>query len=80
MNEKVSIKISSEVASKFNEIAKNIDLSLDKLIEALLDAFIKGDGKIYTGKWDEGPGIRILPDWPRFSNVIIKVKKEEMGG
>ena len=53
-------------------------LSPDKLGEVLLDAFFEGKGKIYTARWKEGPGVRVLPDWPRFSSGVAKIKAEDM--
>jgi hypothetical protein len=53
-------------------------ISADVLAEALLDAFFEGKGMIYSAQWKEGPGVRMLPDWPRFSASMIKIKKEDM--
>ena len=38
----------------------------------------ENDGKVYTGNWREGPGMRFLPDWPRFSSGVLKIKAEEL--
>ena len=72
------LKISAEVVEKFTSHAKNAGMGVDKLIEVVLKAFIENDGKVYVGKWREGPGIKLLPDWPRFSSGIVKIKEEEL--
>ena len=53
-------------------------LSTDKLVEVMLETFVAGKGKFYTGQWKEGPGIRIMTDWPRFSAGVTRIKQEEM--
>jgi len=75
---KVKLEVSEETKQKLSGMASEAALSVDKLAEVLLNAFVDGDGKIFVGKWAEGPGIRLLPDWPRFSCGVIKIKKEEM--
>ena len=72
------LKISAEVTEKLVWQAKDAGLSVDKLAEVLLAAFVDNDGKVYVGKWREGPGIKLLPDWPRFSSSIVKIKQEEL--
>ena len=76
--EKEEVKISKEVKQKIAAMASEAGLSADKLAEVLLGSFVEGKGKIFVGKWKEGPGIRILPDWPRFSSGVAKVKQEDM--
>ncbi|MBI2832767.1 MAG: hypothetical protein HYX79_10975 [Chloroflexi bacterium] len=76
--EKVEIKVSQETKKKLSNMAVKTGLSTDKLAEVLLDSFVDGKGKVYVGDWKEGPGIRVLPDWPRFSSGVVKVKKEDM--
>ena len=78
MGEKTAIKISANTAKKIFQLASETGLSTNKLVELLLEAFIEGKGKVYIGKWDEGPGVRVLPDWPRFSSIIFKIKREEL--
>ncbi len=72
-----SIKISESTKGKLTKMAAEAGLSADILADALLSAFVDGEGKIYTGKWKEGPGIRLLPDWPKFSSSVIKIKEEK---
>jgi len=76
--EKAEIKISKEVKEKISSMASNAGLSTDKLVEVLLESFLEGKGKVFVGKWKEGPGIRLLPDWPRFSSGVVKIKEEDL--
>jgi hypothetical protein len=73
---KATLEISVQTKQKLAEMASQAGLSADKLAEVLLDSFVDNGGKIYVGEWEEGPGVRILPDWPRFSSSVVKVKTE----
>lgn len=73
-------KISPELEKRLAEIARGTGISPAKLAEIIIQAFVEGEGKVFVGKWKEGPGLRVLPDWPRFSSCIIKVKTEELSG
>ncbi len=76
--EKVEIKVSTKTRQKLSDMAIKTGLSTDRLADLLLDEFVEGRGKVYVGDWKEGPGIRVLPDWPRFSSGVVKVKKDDM--
>jgi len=76
--EKDHLVISRATKEKVANLALNTGLSTDKLAEVLLEAFADGHGRVYVGKWKEGPGIRLLPDWPRFSSTVVKVKEQDM--
>ena len=81
MAKKVELLVSEATKEKLASMgAEAIEggISPDKLAEVLLDAFFEGKGKIYTARWKEGPGIRLLPDWPRFSSGVAKIKVEDM--
>ncbi len=77
---KIDIRLSIPGLKKLEAMARNAGLAPDLLASVLLQAFLDNDGKVFTGKWDEGPGLRILPDWPRFSAGIIKIRTESAGG
>ncbi len=81
MAEKVQLLVSRATKEKLAMMgaeAAEGGLSPDSLAEVLLDAFFGGKGRIYTARWKEGPGIRVLPDWPRFSSGVVKIKAEDM--
>lgn len=73
---KDKLEISAETKQKLSGMAKQAGLSVDRLAEELLNSFVDNEGKIYVGSWKEGPGIRLLPDWPRFSSGVVKIKTE----
>ena len=73
---KAILEISAQTKQKLSEMASQAGLSTDKLAGVLLDSFVDNNGKIYVGEWKEGPGVRIMPDWPRFSSGVVKVKTE----
>ena len=75
--EKEPLMVSSEVKREIEKMAAEAGLSADKLTEVLLKAFLEGKGKVFVGVWKEGPGIRVLPDWPRFSAGVMKLKEDE---
>ena len=74
---KEKLEVSPETKRKLSKIASEAGISVDKLAEVILNSFVDNGGKIYVGEWKEGPGVRILPDWPRFSSGVIKIRKEE---
>ena len=75
---KMEIQLPADVCEKLESMAKEARLTPTKLTSLLLKAFIENDGKVYTGSWREGPGMRFLPDWPRFSSGVIKIKEGEL--
>ena len=75
MSDKLELELPTETKQKLIGMASQAGLSMDKLVEVLLYSFVENDGKIYVGNWKEGPGVRILPDWPRFSSGVVKVQK-----
>jgi hypothetical protein len=78
--EKVAIQISRATKEKLDPLAAKTSLTTDKVIEVMIEAFVAGKGKFFTGDWKEGPGIRIMTDWPRFSAGVMRIKQEEMEG
>ena len=75
MSERLELEVSSKTKQGLSGMASQAGLSVDRLVEVLLDSFVENDGKIFVGEWKEGPGVRILPDWPRFSSGVIKIKR-----
>jgi hypothetical protein len=77
MEEKrLEIHISRDGYEKLETMATKATLTPELLASVLIQAFIDNDGKVFTGEWDEGPGLRLLADWPRFSSGVVKIKKE----
>ena len=76
-NKELKIQIQESIFKKLEIMSRGANLSSARLCSLLIKSFIENDGKVFTGEWEEGPGIRILPDWPRFSSGVMKVKVEE---
>ena len=76
---KVEIDLPANIYETLETMAQNAGLNAAKLASLLMKAFVENDGKVYTGNWREGPGMRFLPDWPRFSSGVLKIKAEELG-
>jgi hypothetical protein len=75
---KLEIHISADSNEKLETMAKRANLPLGMLASILLEAFVDHDGNVFVGEWSEGPGIRLLPDWPRFSSGVVKIKESEI--
>lgn len=73
----ISLNIGEEQMKKLEEIAARNGLSVTKLCQLILQEFT-GDGNLYWGAWESGPGRRFVIDWPKFSSRVLKVKNEEM--
>ena len=81
MAKKVQLLVPEATREKLAKMAVEVaggGISPDKLAEVMLNAFFDGKGKFYSARWKEGPGVRILPDWPRFSSGVVKIKAEDM--
>ena len=74
----ISVGLTEEAYNQLEEMAKKAGISLESLSSLLLQSFTENGGKVFTGKWREGPGLRILPDWPRFSSGVIKIKETDL--
>ena len=77
MADEVTLQLPANVKEKLSGMAARSGLSLEKLVSVLLEGFVEGDGTVYTGTWPEGPGIRLLPDWPRFSSIVFRIPDKE---
>jgi hypothetical protein len=74
---KIETQLTDDTYEKLEIMAKSAKLTPNKLLSVLMEAFIQHGGKIFSGEWEEGPGLRLLPDWPRFSSGVIKIKQSE---
>ena len=80
MTSRIALESSPATAAALQKMAAEAGIRVNKLAGVLLDSFIENGGKIYVGAWKEGPGIRIVPDWPRFSSGIVKLTEVEIQG
>lgn len=74
----LSIKLPNESYQALKTMAQESDLALESLSSLLLQSFVQHGGKIFVGKWKEGGGLRVLPDWPRFSSGVLKVTQADL--
>ena len=72
------VKLSPEMKQKLEAMAAGAGLSQERLVATLLEAFVEGGGKVFVGPWKEGPGVRVLPDWPKFSSKVARIAKGDM--
>jgi hypothetical protein len=75
--EELKIKVPVRVKDELSKIAREHGIGVERLSSAILESFILGEGKIYTGAWPEGPGMRLLVDWPKFSSQVLKIPEAE---
>ena len=80
MKPQIEIQANTATDEALQGMAATAGISVGKLVGVLLESFVENGGKIYVGPWKEGPGIRIVPDWPRFSSGIVKLTEAEMQG
>ena len=78
MAEELSVKLPPNIKAALDELAAKTEMSPSRLLALFAEGIIEGGGTVYTAPWLEGPGIRALPDWPRFSAKVYKIKQEEM--
>ncbi|MBI2908280.1 MAG: hypothetical protein HYX92_11585 [Chloroflexi bacterium] len=72
----VVLKLSKEASDKLGQYAREGGLKTEEIASLILEEFVAGKGKVYTGEWKEGPGVRVLPDWPKFSSRVVKIEKK----
>lgn len=77
MAKTINIEINDESHEYLQKMASKNDLSVSNMCKYILEEFCF-QGNVHTGDWREGPGIRILIDYPKYSSRVIKVKKEDM--
>jgi hypothetical protein len=73
----ITLDLEEEQFKKLEEIAKRNGLSTKRLCQLILQEFT-GDGNVYWGRWEAGPGRRFIIDWPKFSSRVLKLKNEEL--
>lgn len=78
MANELSVKIPPNIKVGLDKLEAKTGLSPERLVALFAEGIIEGGGTVYTAPWLEGPGIRALPDWPRFSSKVYKIKKEDM--
>ena len=73
----INVDLNDEANKVLQEMAKKNGMSLSLMCKYILEEFCY-QGKVYTGAWKEGPGVRVLVDYPKYSSRVIKLKNEEL--
>lgn len=71
----ITLKLSDEAGRRLGEFARESGLKTEEIASIIVEEFVAGKGKVYSGEWKEGPGVRVLPDWPKFSSRVVKVQR-----
>ena len=77
MGKDLEVKLEDEEHTKLSNMADDIGVSLQKMCKYILEEFTY-QGKVYGGAWPEGPGKRIIIDFPKYSSRVIKLKESEL--
>jgi len=75
----LEVELEDEAHTKLSNMADDIGVSLQKMCKYILEEFTY-QGKVYGGAWPEGPGKRIIIDFPKYSSRVLKIKENELGG
>ena len=79
MGKLIQLEVKNDVHTQLSSMASDIGLSVEKMCRHILEEFTY-QGKVYSGIWSEGPGKRIIIDFPKYSSRVIKIKESELGG
>ena len=71
----LNINIEQEALNHLKGMADNNDMSVEVMCKYILEEFCH-QGKVYSGNWREGPGRRILVDYPKYSSRVVKIKQD----
>ena len=73
----INIDLNAEALDHLQKMAEKNGISLLKMCKYILEEFCH-QGKVYSGHWREGPGKRLLVDYPKYSSRVIKIKQEDL--
>ncbi|MFX0132625.1 MAG: ribbon-helix-helix domain-containing protein [Candidatus Hodarchaeota archaeon] len=79
MVQTINIEIDDDAMKKLKEMAEKTGINLSRMCRHILEEFTY-QGKVYGGLWNEGPGKRILIDYPKYSSRVIKLTNEQLKG
>ncbi|NVM28490.1 MAG: hypothetical protein HWN65_06580 [Candidatus Helarchaeota archaeon] len=77
MGKELELDLENEPYSKLSKMADDLGLSLKRMCKHILEEFTF-QGKVYGGVWPEGPGKRIIIDFPKYSSRVLKLKEKEL--
>ncbi|MHA1378100.1 MAG: hypothetical protein ACTSRG_06935 [Candidatus Helarchaeota archaeon] len=79
MVQSINIEIEDKQMEKLKKMAEKIGISVPRMVKHIIEEFCH-QGKVYGGAWPDGPGKRILIDYPKYSSRVIKLKNEQLKG
>lgn len=79
MVQTLTIEIDDDQMNILKKMADKIGIKVNKMCKHVLEEFCY-QGKVYGGIWPEGPGKRILIDYPKYSSRVIKLTNEQLKG
>ncbi|MHA1299586.1 MAG: hypothetical protein ACTSO9_09145 [Candidatus Helarchaeota archaeon] len=79
MVQTIKIEIDDEFMNKLKTMADKIGINVSKMCKHIIEEFCF-QGKVYGGIWPEGPGKRILIDYPKYSSRVIKLTNDQLKG
>lgn len=72
----VQIDLSKEAMERYEELSKECRVPVKKLLELILEYYLKTGGKTHHGSWEEG--VRVVIAWPnRAGYSIARVPTKE---
>ncbi|NVM04270.1 MAG: ribbon-helix-helix protein, CopG family [Candidatus Helarchaeota archaeon] len=79
MVQTLNIEIDDDAMKKLKEMADKTGINISRMCRHILEEFTY-QGKVYGGLWNEGPGKRILIDYPKYSSRVIKLTNAQLKG
>ena len=77
MGKELEIELDDEAYEKLDKMADELGLGIKRMVKHILEEFTF-QGKVYGGVWAEGPGKRIIIDFPKYSSRVIKLFESEL--
>ncbi|MHA1277414.1 MAG: hypothetical protein ACTSQI_10910 [Candidatus Helarchaeota archaeon] len=77
MGNLLEIQLEEKAYEEIVKMANELGLSPPRMCKHILEEFIH-QGRVYVGGWQEGPGKRIIIDYPKYSSRVIKLFDNEL--
>lgn len=77
MGKEIGIELENEAYNKLAKMADDLGLNIKRMCKHILEEFTY-QGKVYVGLWEEGPGKRIIIDFPKYTSRVVKVRSTEL--
>lgn len=77
MGKSVEIEVNDDAVSQLTKMADEIGISLSRMCKHIIEEFTF-QGRVYGGLWPEGPGKRIIIDFPKYTSRVLKLREDEL--